>query len=274
MYPKITIVTVTYNCKNMIESTIESVLCQSYDNTEYLIIDGGSTDGTVDIIRRYSSSLDYFISEKDNGIYDAMNKGLIAATGDWIIFMNAGDFFVDKNVLKTVIDLIDESAVVVYGDVIKQYDGYYYHATPSGIEHIEEVMPVFHQAAFVRLSYHKQHLFDCSYRSSGDYSFFYNCYFVNHACFQYVPVIIACFDSRGGMSKDNHGLSMRENLRIWGKEDDILFRTRLEFSLFKHGIKRWIKRYLINRDKCREIEISRRIREGKKVVKGDFKFVD
>jgi glycosyltransferase involved in cell wall biosynthesis len=102
MNPKISIITVCFNCKDDIEDTIISVTEQKYSNIEYIIIDGGSTDGTLDIIRKYDSQIDLFISEPDNGIFDAMNKGIKAATGIWMNFMNAGDRFYDGNVLSRI----------------------------------------------------------------------------------------------------------------------------------------------------------------------------
>ena len=95
----ISIVTVSYNAVLTIEQTILSVINQTYPNVEYIIIDGGSTDGTVDIIKKYEDKIAYWVSEPDKGIYDAMNKGVVVATGEWINFMNAGDIFTDGDVI-------------------------------------------------------------------------------------------------------------------------------------------------------------------------------
>lgn len=90
---KITVITVVYNGIDYIEDTILSVINQDYSNIEYIIIDGKSDDGTMDIVEKYATKISYWVSESDNGIYDAMNKGIKVATGDWIIFMNCGDYF-------------------------------------------------------------------------------------------------------------------------------------------------------------------------------------
>ncbi len=97
--PLVTIVTVSYNVVSTIERTILSVVNQTYSNIEYIIIDGGSTDGTVDIIKKYMDKIAYWVSEPDKGIYDAMNKGILMAKGQWINFMNSGDYLYSNDVI-------------------------------------------------------------------------------------------------------------------------------------------------------------------------------
>lgn len=96
---KITIVTVTYNCSKILKETLESCINQDYENVEYIIIDGASTDGTLDIINQHSENISFILSEPDKGIYDAMNKGIEHATGEWIFFLNAGDKFYSNKTL-------------------------------------------------------------------------------------------------------------------------------------------------------------------------------
>ena len=120
--PKISIVTISYNIVSSIEKTILSVISQTYSNIEYIVIDGGSTDGTVDIIKKYSNKISYWVSERDKGIYDAMNKGIEAATGDWINFMNAGDLFFHNNVISEIIPFLDNNVDIIYGDFEKLSD--------------------------------------------------------------------------------------------------------------------------------------------------------
>ena len=116
-FPKISIITVVFNGEFVLERTIKSVLAQSYKNIEYILIDGLSTDGTSEIIDRYKSNISILVSEKDNGIYDAMNKGLEKATGDYVLFLNAGDEFYDTAVLSKVFDN-STNADVYYGSAM------------------------------------------------------------------------------------------------------------------------------------------------------------
>ena len=100
--PLITIITVTYNCKKILEQTIRSVLNLSYDNIEFIIVDGGSTDGTLNIIKKYNNFIDFWISQKDRGIYNAMNKGSKYAQGDALFFLNAGDRLKNREFIKLI----------------------------------------------------------------------------------------------------------------------------------------------------------------------------
>jgi len=97
--PIVSIVTIVYNAAEYLEETIQSVISQTYNNVEYIVIDGGSTDGTLDVIKQHKGKIDYWVSEEDKGIYDAMNKGINLANGEWINFMNSGDVFHDNDVL-------------------------------------------------------------------------------------------------------------------------------------------------------------------------------
>ena len=102
------IITITYNAVRLVEQTLLNVLSQSYPNIEYIVIDGGSTDGTVDIIKRYESGLAYWVSEPDKGIYDAMNKGLQKATGDYVWFINAGDSLCSSDTVQSVVSRLQK----------------------------------------------------------------------------------------------------------------------------------------------------------------------
>lgn len=115
---KISIITVCYNSADTIEDTIRSVLSQGYEDIEYIVVDGGSKDGTIDILNKYRDNIDKYISEPDKGVYDAMNKGIMLATGDLIGFINADDFYTDNNVIRQIIAAFEDNDVdCCYGDL-------------------------------------------------------------------------------------------------------------------------------------------------------------
>ncbi|SMC72801.1 glycosyltransferase family 2 protein [Pedobacter nyackensis] len=119
---KISIITINYNNAKGLEETINSVVCQTYKNIEYLVIDGGSDDGSAEVIKRYSNGINYWVSEPDKGIYNAMNKGIRAATGDYLLFINSGDILTQKGIMDQVIQLgLDKD--LVYGDIVFVKDG-------------------------------------------------------------------------------------------------------------------------------------------------------
>lgn len=114
--PLISIITVVFNSAGFIEKTIQEVINQSYPNIEYIIIDGGSTDGTIEVLRKYSNYIFYWVSESDTGLYDAMNKGMVNATGDYLWFINSGDLPFDLTILDNVFRAKKQFADIYYGE--------------------------------------------------------------------------------------------------------------------------------------------------------------
>ena len=173
----ISIVTVVWNAKDLIERTILSVLGQTYDEVEFIVIDGGSTDGTLDVVRRYDTKIDYWTSEPDKGIYDAMNKGVDRAGGEWVLFLNAGDVFCDSEVLKNVVQDIPPDAEVVYGGHQEDYEsGYRSIRTAGPISDLWKGMIFSHQAMLVKTSLIKRYKFNVASRIAADYEFIYSLY--------------------------------------------------------------------------------------------------
>ena len=153
VFPKISVVTVSYNAVTTIEETILSVVNQTYKNIEYIIIDGGSTDGTVDIIKKYADRIDYWVSEPDKGIYDAMNKGIVKSTGEWIHFLNAGDVYLNTHILEDCIRCFNEKKVkadVLYGDVICKFDFGNLLLKPGALSDFESYFAISHRATVVK----------------------------------------------------------------------------------------------------------------------------
>ena len=216
MNPKISIVTVCYNAVETIESTILSVINQTYENIEYIIIDGGSADGTVEIIRKYSNKISFWVSEPDNGIYDAMNKALDHVTGEWVNFMNSGDSFVNENVLQIVFGngSNHEQAKVLYGKSIIEYRWGTYEVTPCKIDKITTGMIFVHQSSFVRSAYQKSHKFNLKYTIAADYAMFKELYDENPRSFEYVPITVAVFDAKNGISSRQKNKMHSEIQRI------------------------------------------------------------
>ncbi len=122
--PKVSVITVVYNAVDLLERTIVNILEQTYPHIEYIIIDGGSSDGSTDIIKKYADQIDYWVSEPDNGLYDAMNKGIKAATGDWVWFINAGDLIYSKDTTSKMFDNFGTDGEIYYGDTMLVDDDY------------------------------------------------------------------------------------------------------------------------------------------------------
>lgn len=202
--PKITIITVCYNAISTIENTIKSVLSQTYDNLEYIIIDGGSTDGTIDVIKKYEKKFSYWKSEPDKGIYDAMNKGIKLATGEWINFMNAGDSFYNTEVLQSLSTYFnDNQSDIIYGDTcIAINNKNKYRVVPENISNIEHHLPFCHQSCFVKSSIIKSNTFQLQYKYVADYAMFYKFYKSGY-CFKYVHNIISNYEISEGLTASN-----------------------------------------------------------------------
>ena len=197
---KLSIITVTYNVSKAIIPTIESVRSVKTPEVEYIIVDGGSKGDTLQIIQNYKDVVDIFISEPDKGIYDAMNKAIGLAKGDYINFMNAGDCFVNSSVLKDVsTNIKGEIADVVFGNEVVKLDGIYYEmeATPFyAPPHIKHSMGFNHQCTFVRTAMARQYPFDLQYRLAADYNMIMTIY-RNKGTFLKVSLPIAYFDTNG-----------------------------------------------------------------------------
>ena len=195
--PLISVATVVFNGAQYIEETLKSVVTQTYPNIEYLVIDGGSTDGTVDIIRKHQSSIDYWISEPDGGIYDAMNKAVSASKGEWIIFMNAGDSFSSESTVKEVFSKYPENADMIYGGHQIKYDnGYLRLHKPGKLESIWKGLPFSHQSLFTKTALMKRFPFNKENRLGADFEFIYKAY-IKGCRITEVNLVVATTQARG-----------------------------------------------------------------------------
>lgn len=216
--PKITIITVTYNAaENGLEKTIQNILDQDYPNIEYIIKDGGSTDRTIDIIKKYEKHLTKFVIKKDSGIYDAMNQGVKLASGDFINFMNAGDTFTYPNTISNFVKKIDKKHQIYFGSANLLTDEGVKLA--EGVLRLQYGMTICHQALFVARSLLKRYPFNLSYKIASDYDFLYKC-FKKGIKFKKLNQIVCNYDTHGASGYDpntvNHWATMIEFLQIYG----------------------------------------------------------
>jgi len=215
---KVSIVTVCYNAVSTVEYTIKSVLSQKYSDYEYIIIDGGSTDGTVEIIKKYSDRLAYWVSEPDNGIYDAMNKSIKYATGQWVNFMNAGDSFADDDVLRNVFErnTISSDIKIIGGHTNLVYANRTELLKSSGADYTPYGIPFCHQSCFVKINdAHYQWQFSDKYRYAADYKIMYDTYFAyGVSAFLVVDIVIANYQMEGSFSFADTRKPQKEYLQI------------------------------------------------------------
>lgn len=207
---RVSIVTVCLNAEREIEKTILSVINQTYSDLEYIVIDGGSTDGTKDIIHKYQDRIAHFISEPDKGIYDAMNKGVDLATGDWINFMNAGDCFVNENVIANVAPALQDGHDVVFGNTI-MVNGRHMKLS-KGKLYPDRFPKIGHQSSFVKTSLMKENHFNTNYIISADFDFLYKM-FEEGKDFLYFDMEVAIYNM-DGTSSNHRELLYREHCEI------------------------------------------------------------
>lgn len=209
--PLVSIITVAFNAVNEIESTILSVLSQSYNNIEFIVVDGGSTDGTIDIINKYSDKIDFWISEPDKGVYDAMNKGIKMAHGEWVNFMNCGDAFYQTTIIESVVAYMKMNKCdVVYGDVMLNVNGCLILKKADVLRCIKKTLPFCHQSSFVKMAILRDNMFDLSYRIAADYALFYKLYSCNKYIFAYHEEAISIYEATSGISSMNRRKAYKE----------------------------------------------------------------
>lgn len=207
----LSIVTINYNNKDGLEKTIKSVLSQSYRGFEYIIIDGGSTDGSIEVIKEYASQIDYWVSEPDKGIYNAMNKGILQAHGEYLNFMNSGDEFYNNNVLQEVMLLLDKDIVV--GKIL--HDTEIWGFQKEDITLMDLVRGnVLHQASFFRKELFDENMYDEKYKIVSDWKFYIQCLILGHATFRNIDFIICRF-APGGISEIDSGRRLRERDSVY-----------------------------------------------------------
>jgi glycosyltransferase involved in cell wall biosynthesis len=254
-FPQISVITVTLNAFECLEKTLRSVVEQTYQNIQLIVLDGGSNDGTIEIIHRYSSKIAFWQSQKDKGIYDAMNLGIDKSSGDWVIFLNAGDFFHDSKILERVFGKdLHKDAEVLFGNVESQYDGFVVHNKARPLKGIWMGMPFSHQSVFIRTNYHKVQKFDLNFRFAADFDFFYSAY-ISGKKFQYLDFTISGVDVVGVSSRNSYQ-SILERWKVLRKyqTNSLVVYSYYSYLLAKEILKRFIHHRIMN--KIRELRFS------------------
>ena len=212
---KLSIISVNLNNGEGLQKTIESIVSQTFTNYEYIIIDGGSTDGSKEIIKKYVNKITYWVSELDKGIYDAQNKGILEAKGEYIIFMNSGDYFFNREVVLNVFKN-KPSEDVLYGDIIRV------STNKKETVKFPKIMSftffnkvgLCPQSVFVKTHYHKKYMFDLSYKIFADRKFYMTLLF-SMKKFKQLNQIICYYDANGfSNSPKNRKLAIEEKERL------------------------------------------------------------
>jgi glycosyltransferase involved in cell wall biosynthesis len=230
--PKVSVVTICYNVGEEIRSTAESVTKQTSADFEWIVVDGASKDNTLSILESYKSGIHQLISEKDKGVYDAMNKGLALARGEYVIFMNGGDSFASLDVLARFQEHATKHPVeIIYGNQINEFGNIAdFGKVKLSRIHFYRSKALAHQATFVKRSVFKKNgNFDISYKITGDSDFFTRVYAHNpDTTSSHFNTIVSCFNSTG-MSCDPKNKPIMEaeyrqmNSKYFSTRDEILY---------------------------------------------------
>jgi len=198
----ITVITINYNNKKGLEKTFLSICNQTNTNFEYIVIDGGSSDGSLNLLNEYQNRISYFVSESDNGIYHAMNKGIKVATGDFLVFMNSGDVFYNETIIDTIVNELNDTDAIVYGDVLLKneltgYKNIQIHPNKLTFKYFYQ-QTICQQACVIKKSlFDTVFFFNESHKIVSDWEFLIVAIFINKVSVRKIPFVLAVFDCEG-----------------------------------------------------------------------------
>lgn len=208
---KFSIITINYNNKEGLQKTIESIVNQSYKDFEYIVIDGGSTDGSIEIIKKYSQHINYWVSEHDKGIYNAMNKGIMQAHGDYLNFLNSGDYYYNNDILQMISNLSLNTDIITGKDLHQSIKGEKFASilpkSPSVLHFYRSTIP--HQSSFIKRKLFENNKYDEELKIVGDWKFFMQSIIFEGASITFLQNIVAVRE-QGGISAQEKEKVMEE----------------------------------------------------------------
>jgi len=228
--PLISLVTVVLNKKSEFSQTFESIKKQNFKNFEYIVIDGKSTDGTLELIKENAPHITKWISEKDLGIYDAMNKAILLAKGKYLLFLNAGDCLYNHHTLNDLAPRLESNNhPIIYGSVefILNHKGKIFQ--PINLKDAWKQMPFSHQGCLILTTFHKNNLYDLKYKMSADYNLIFNTILKHHLL--KVDQII-CTTTPGGVSDTKRFYSINDRLKVINQHSFSLYKNSYYLYLF------------------------------------------
>lgn len=213
--PKLSIITINYNNVEDLEKTIQSVISQTYQNFEYLVIDGDSNDGSKDVIDKYRPNIHYNISETDTGIYNAMNKGIKASKGEYLLFLNSGDILNGINAVSDFINHIDFIGDIIYGDYKFEMGEKIYPDYLTPLFFVRTSLP--HQSTFFKREvFEKMGNYEESYKIVADRAFYIKCFLSNQFVFKHINYPLTVYDLSGVSNDPLHSeKQLLENERMF-----------------------------------------------------------
>jgi glycosyltransferase involved in cell wall biosynthesis len=234
---KLSIITVNKNNASGLEKTIQSVICQTYTDFEYIVIDGNSTDASAEVIKKYNAKINYWVSEPDTGIYNAMNKGIQKAKGEYCLFLNSGDFLIDNTTLIKLFDELThtENAGIYYTNSMATNHPYFQPPKSIDINYLI-IHNLNHQNSLIkRLLFLEHGMYNEKYKIAADYEFWLREFWTHKTKFVYINTNIAVYDSFGISSFSNFDSELEDAIRsVFGSLGESLVKLR-RFSHSAYG---------------------------------------
>ena len=228
---KLSIITINYNNSKGLLKTINSILNQTYTEFEYIVIDGGSNDGSLEHIERNASKITYWVSEPDKGIYNAMNKGILASRGEYLLFLNSGDVLYDSKVIESVVDrLCDDDFIIGKMEFENTKEVNTLPHELSLLRFIEKSIP--HPSTFIKRSVMLKYMYDEKFKIVSDCKFFMQALIFDNSSYKYLDTVVVLFETSGVSSTNVHLVEIEREMVL---REIVPDRIRLDYLRFLNG---------------------------------------